>query len=334
MSDAPMNENTSAASPIEPGHQPLHLLRQAREARGVHMAVLSVALKVSVKKFEALEAGRYEELPGLTFARALAASACRHLKIDPAPVLAQIPMAESPRLGYAESSMDAPFHSPSDSGVRSPVWLSRQAVLASIALVLGALFLVFWPETDLAETVAKLESQAPALSAPAPTPATVPLVETEPAAQASAIPMVTEPVQTVSAAVPMPAAVAPVPTPTVTTAPSAATATPVAAASATVTPAVATPPAPVAAAPLKTVSTTGSLMSIKAISESWVEVTNAGGTVLLRRLLKTGEVVDFASAPPYAVLLGRADAAEVTVRGQRFDTTPFARNSVARFEVK
>ena len=67
------------------------LLRAAREAAGLHIAALAAALKVPVRKLEALEAGRYEELPDLTFARALASSACRHLKIDPAPVLEQIP---------------------------------------------------------------------------------------------------------------------------------------------------------------------------------------------------------------------------------------------------
>ena len=34
---------------------------------------------------EALEAGRYHELPDTTFARALAKTVCRVLKIDPEP---------------------------------------------------------------------------------------------------------------------------------------------------------------------------------------------------------------------------------------------------------
>ena len=58
-------------------------LSEAREAAGLHIAALAAALKVPVRKLEALEAGRYEELPDLTFARALASSACRQLRIDP-----------------------------------------------------------------------------------------------------------------------------------------------------------------------------------------------------------------------------------------------------------
>jgi len=34
------------------------------------------------------------------------------------------------------------------------------------------------------------------------------------------------------------------------------------------------------------------------------------------------------------VVVGRADAVQVTVRGQSLDVMPYARNSVARFEVE
>jgi cytoskeleton protein RodZ len=78
----------------------------------------------------------------------------------------------------------------------------------------------------------------------------------------------------------------------------------------------------------------GSLLSITATGESWVEVVNGAGSVVMKRMLKTGDVIDFSTEPPYTVVLGRADAAQVTVRGQPFDTAPYARNSVARFEVK
>ena len=60
----------TAASVVEAGN----LLRKAREATGLHVAALAVSLKVPVSKLEALEAGRIDLLPDLTFARALAAS--------------------------------------------------------------------------------------------------------------------------------------------------------------------------------------------------------------------------------------------------------------------
>ncbi len=67
------------------------IMRSAREKAGLHLAVLSVNLKVSIKQLEALEADRFEYLPEPVFARAIAAKVCRFLKIDSDPVLALMP---------------------------------------------------------------------------------------------------------------------------------------------------------------------------------------------------------------------------------------------------
>ncbi|WP_291113293.1 DUF4115 domain-containing protein [Hydrogenophaga sp.] len=88
------------------------------------------------------------------------------------------------------------------------------------------------------------------------------------------------------------------------------------------------PVAPVAA------PASGSLLTIAATGESWVEVVNGSGSVVIQRVLQAGDAVDFSSAPPYTVVLGRAEVAQVTVRGKPFDVTRYARNNVARFEVK
>ena len=70
-------------------------LRQLREAQGVHIAFLSAQLKVSVPTLQALEEGRFDVLPGGSFARTLAANVCRHLKVDPTPLLSAWPKAKS-----------------------------------------------------------------------------------------------------------------------------------------------------------------------------------------------------------------------------------------------
>ncbi len=67
------------------------IMRSAREKAGVHLGVLSVNLKVSIKQLEALEADQFQHLPEPVFARALAAKVCRFLKIDSEPVLALMP---------------------------------------------------------------------------------------------------------------------------------------------------------------------------------------------------------------------------------------------------
>ena len=67
------------------------ILKAAREKSGMHLAVLSVNLKVSVKQLEALEADQYQQLMEPVFARALAAKICRILKIDADTVLSLMP---------------------------------------------------------------------------------------------------------------------------------------------------------------------------------------------------------------------------------------------------
>ncbi len=73
------------------------MLREAREAHGLHIEMVAAALKVSPLKLVALEADDIESLPDPVFARALAASVCRALRIDPAPVLAKLPGAHCAR---------------------------------------------------------------------------------------------------------------------------------------------------------------------------------------------------------------------------------------------
>lgn len=290
--------NPSATESSTGAERPVRL-REAREAAGLHIAALAAALKVPVKKLEALEAGRYDELPDMTFARALASSACRHLKIDPAPVLAQIPLGHRPQLGDATQAINAPFKGVGDPAPLNPVgWLSRPAVLAAIALLLGALVLLFMPE--------RLGSpQTDAVMPPSTTPVAPPAVVTvepsqPPAGTASAVVDATQSASTLTVAT--------------TAAPLTTT----------------TPQASVAAQD----AANAALLRITGTGESWVEVANGTGTVVARRMLTVGDVIEFSAAPPYSVVLGRADAAQVTVRGQPFDVTPYARNSVARFEVK
>lgn len=293
-----LSQSSGFASPV--------LLRQSREAAGLHIAALAAALKVPVRKLEALEAGRYDELPDLTFARALASSACRHLKIDPAAVLAQIPTGHTPSLDSPSGALNAPFRPAQMTPSLAPFdWLRRPAVMASLALVVGAVALLFMPDWD--ESVASVKSAVDTLT-PASSPAEAKVEPVLPPASAA------------DASVPAVPAVSPGQGAASASAPEA-----------TVQPAV--PSAP-AAEPVSSVPASTALLNIRATADSWIEVVDGTGKTQVQRMLKSGDVVDFSAAPPYSVVVGRADAVTVTVRGQAFDVSPFARNSVARFQVK
>ena len=75
-------------------------------------------LKVPLRRLEALESGRHEELQGPTFERALAQAACRVLKIDPRPVLALLPQHEGNTLERVSEGINTPFRERQGTGKR------------------------------------------------------------------------------------------------------------------------------------------------------------------------------------------------------------------------
>lgn len=272
------------------------LLRQAREEVGLDVATLAAALKVPVRKLEALEADRLDLLPDAVFVRALAASVCRNLKLDPAPVLERLPASGGPRLAPTEGGINAPFRSPRDGA--GPTWrdhLSRPVFIVVAALLLGALVVALLP-------LRHDEAASEAADSPPP-PAPMPAPEPE---RASAAPPATP------AAARAPAAALPV-------------------MSAAIVPAAA--PAPAAAASAAASVTTG-IVVFKARAPSWIQVTDAKGGVPLRKLLAAGETAGASGPLPLAVTVGSVSVTDVQVRGKSFDLAPVARDNVARFEVK
>lgn len=297
----------SAAVPLTPGdttHMSAgDMLRQAREAHGLHVEVVAAALKVPPQKLEALEADDIDALPDPVFARALAASVARALRIDPAPVLAKLPGAPQAALAEADRSMSGNIrqHPHRGAGRQPQGRLLPRPLLALVAVLLIGAAAVFWlPQsvfdgaggwlaklTDRQGTSSATGSSEGA-SAPAAPPGTVvePVVAAATSAGAAA-----------PAAEAVPAAPAPAPEP--------------------------------AAAP-------GDMLVLTAArGESWITVSEAGGKVLLRRLVAAGETVKLSGSLPLSVVVGRASNVDVLVRGKAFDLAPLAKSGgVARFEVK
>ncbi len=178
-----MNENQGQAAAEGVGDSAGARLRRAREQSGLHIAALAVALKVPVKRLEALEADRYDLLPGPVFTRALAASVCRSLKLDAAAVLALLPSAGHHDL-VVDGSLNQPFRPYSRPSVSS-AWpaVSRPALIAAALILLAAALVYLMPETDFFT-----RSPAPAASAPAGevTEAVVPVNRAEPSRPAAA----------------------------------------------------------------------------------------------------------------------------------------------------
>jgi cytoskeleton protein RodZ len=91
----------------------------------------------------------------------------------------------------------------------------------------------------------------------------------------------------------------------------------------------AAPATPVEAPPGKP-----ALLSISFSGVSWVEVTDAQGSVVVSQLARSGEVLQPAGVPPFDVVIGDASKAAVAVRGEALSLDPVTRGNVARFTVK
>jgi cytoskeleton protein RodZ len=90
-----MSDDLPEASLTEINPTPGGMIKAAREKAGIHLGILSVNLKVSVRQLEALEANQFELLSEPVFARGLAAKVCRSVNIDPQSVLALMPVASN-----------------------------------------------------------------------------------------------------------------------------------------------------------------------------------------------------------------------------------------------
>lgn len=297
------------------------LLRRAREANGVHIAALAVALKVPVGKLEALEADRYDELPDTVFARALASSMCRVLKVDATAVLEKLPQGLPPRLAANSGGLNASFK---DSHAKSPVALggeggSKKVKWAVIGLLAAAVVVYVLPRDAI-------ESLRTALSSAGPAATTVSGGQVPPV-QETLVPAVV-PAQASVEASPAPAARAP----DLPVLPSENPGVPVTQA----VPAAAAVPASAAASPeaKPAVASGDGVLEFRATSESWVQVRDATGAVTFQRNLAAGEAAVVPGRPPLSVVVGKVNATQVFVRGAPFDLATVARENVARFEVK
>ena len=297
-------------------------LRQLREERGLALEGLASMLKVAPGKLDALESGRYHELPDAAFTRALAMTICRLLKADPVLVMASLPQAQLVSLSASEPNQ-VPFKAKrARLNLDVPTALSWREFLALRWLVpagvlLSAAGLYFLPQDWMAwrqGTAAEPASMAPAASAPAS--ATV-------SAAATSASSVSLPASSAFMADAASMAMA-------TSAPEAAALQPP-----MQTAYLAEPAGPTEGASVPgMVKASGSALVLNVSESSWVEVRDADGRRLLSRHVTPGETVGVDGVPPLSVRIGNVGGVSLKYRGQNVDLSSYARNNVARLELK
>ena len=311
------------------------LLREARQASGLHIAALAVALKVPVKKLEALEMDRHDLLPDMVFVRALAFSVCRSLKIDSAPIVALLPESGRSVSSAAPVAVNASFSAyrpPTKPAGRSAI--STPAAVAGLLLVIGALVLVLLPSIRVTLMSSGLVGQTKDAIVQAvgrlgmATPGGDTAVDADSEPPVLGINEVAGPKDAASSAGGH-ALVSP------TSVPAEPAAGIAAVADSNTTASVPASAAPALLKNAADVALDGALVSFSATTQpSWVKVTDAKGVVVLSRTISPGEQVAARGALPLVVVVGRADVTRVMVRGAAFDLGAYSKENIARFEVK
>ena len=296
------------------------LLRQARQAQGLHIAALAAAIKVVPRKLELLESDQYDKLPDATFTRALAQAVCRTLKVDAKPVLALLPPLNGHRLEQVSEGLKTPFNErPGHFVPRDWASVSSPALWLAVLLVIGAVLLYALPAGWLplpakapSDTAASAAGSAPFAAAASGAEGSLIGAATTESSPATAPPSAA-PGQVGDSAVP---ALLPATLPaTLPRVPGGVGGAAVAGAASA---------APVAA----------SLLQIRTTAQSWVGVTDARGTALLGRTVLPGEALGLDGPLPFKVRVGNASATALIFKGQPVDLAAFTIGNVARMELK
>ncbi len=325
----------------------------AREAKGLTLAVVARKLRLSIATLQALESGRYEDLPEPIFVRGYLRSYARLLEMDE-----ELLVAEYDRLVHTPD----PVLTPTTKIRRQETALDRY-ILGVTALIVATTVVLLgsWWYNRLKHDV---PAQSRTTSSEAEQPASPASVLPPPQIDSPnpgpglvmALPPVLPPQSPASeAAGESVAAVESEPPTGETVDAGESTLTLVGESSVTVNanavvqrraveasmePAdLDLPVAPLASEHGRLVRASRApagedVLIIKTNDESWVEVVDANGYQLLYYLLRPGMVSRLQGQAPFRVFLGNASAVDLSLNQKRFDHTPFhRRNSTALFSV-
>jgi cytoskeleton protein RodZ len=270
-------------------------LAEARQAQNLSAADVARQLKLSVSQVEALEAGRYDQLPGPIFVRGFIRNYARIVKLDPEGLVrttgGNLPQAAA--RPETPPSREIPF--PTTEPVR---WPRYAAAAAAIFAALGVYEFVFNDPDRAPQQVAVVAppSTAEATRPPAPVPVQEAREGRSLQSEAVAAPVVVETAPVASAVV----------QPTV---PRADT------------------PVPVAERPLKPGE---KQVRLDFDRESWVEIRDRNEKVIFSQLNRPGTSQQVVGLPPLSVVVGNAHGVRMTFDDQPVDLESHTKIDVAR----
>lgn len=326
---------SDAAMPVLSGAG--ELLRSAREKNGLSVNDIAGKLRMGVKQVQALEAGEYAALPKGTFLRGFVRNYAKLVGLNGDEVIALLekthsgaslvvattqvePVQQNIKVQQHVGEIGAP-------GTRALGTLIFVAVLTGVAW--------YWwefirpakpavsPGQNLPLQTAAVNQPAitPPVGVPPPAPAVTP-VPAMPESPGEIAKPVSMTVPSTGNAANVPGVIHPLPASSKPMAAETGVAVEKTASQTAKAPAVALVPAGS--------STLGFTFS----GESWVEVTDAAGKILISKRFKAGDAEEVFGRGPLSVVIGNAQVTRMASNGREFDLVPHTRVSVARVTVK
>ena len=287
-------------------------LAAARHERGLGLPEVAQQLKFGVRQLEALEADRFDELPGgSTFARGIVRSYARLLKVDPEPLLARLAgrfdAPDSNQLA-ARFSQPVPF---SDAGRRST--LVYFGLSLAILVVVGGIAYQWQHERSAPAKMAFVKPKAETAARRPALPAQTASVAAAPAAEEK---------KPVEARKPAPVLEA-----------RKAEDRKVEDRKVEEKRAVEKKPSSILASAVPPPSGVHRIVMRVETDEAWLEVTDASGRMLVSSLNRAGSERVVQGRGPFTLVIGNASHVRVLHNDRELDLKPHTRVEVARFTI-
>ena len=292
-------------------------LRLAREKAGLSLGDVASRLRMGVKQVRALEQDDYAVLPKGTFLRGFVRNFAKEVGLSPDEPLRLL--AETHREAAAINASAVIMPSQQNISMPTPgkefaTPRARALVAVAIACLVLAIAWYWWEyvrphraEGGRPKTVAEETAVSVPIALPSPTANTV---------SSDVLP----------------------PAPAPATGQAAINTAGVAMAPATVPSAVATvissEPVEAPVVPRPALPVGSGLLGFTFSGESWVEVTDRTGKLVLDRKFKDGDTEEIVGRAPFSVVIGNAKVTKMAYNGREVDLVPHTRVAVARVTVK
>ncbi|MEH6671074.1 RodZ domain-containing protein [Halopseudomonas sp.] len=320
-------------------------LQAARQAKGLSTAEAATSLRLPEKILAHLEAGRFDQLPGDTFARGYVRSYARLLGLDANRLVLEYDRARGIEVRERQVSGIDKMGRPGKTGGMLMTWTTIIVALAIIASIL-----LWWYDsqpTQSVSDVAEIASQAldevevdamalpedldfAADSAPEMETGALPADPVAPPAAVSTTDEFTTGDSTLQSSETAETFQAePSELSEATTAPAPAPAEPSAQATAPVTP-VASP----AAENEQPVASSARGLQMRFSGDCWVQITTAGGESLHSALMQAGQTLAIDHPGPINVVIGAVEAvSQIAFNGEPVDTNSVRQSGVVRLRL-